>query len=250
MLEKIRVENLSVASEQKVILKDITLTIKENQITAFIGASGCGKSTFLKTLNRMNEEEFAVFVKGNVFLDNEDIYNKKVNKSLLRKKVGMIFQQPNPFPMSIYDNIAYGPKIHGIKKKYILDKIVETSLQQADIWEEIGRNPYQSIDRLSGGQKQRICIARALAVEPEVLLMDEPTSALDPKSTEKIEQLLLQLKKEKTIVLVTHNLKQAERISDETAFFKEGKLIENGKTRLLFSNPKRKETKNYLQVFI
>ena len=250
MLEKIRVEQLSVESKQKTILKNITLTIKEHQITALIGASGCGKSTFLKTLNRMNEEEFAVFVSGQVFLDNENIYGKKVNKSVLRKKVGMIFQQPNPFPMSIYDNIAYGPKIHGIKKKKKLDEIVERSLRQADIWEEIGKNPYQSIARLSGGQKQRICIARALAVEPEVLLMDEPTSALDPNSTEKIERLLLQLKKEKTIVIVTHNLKQAERISDEIAFFKEGKLIENGKTRLFFSNPKKNETKNYLQVFI
>ncbi len=250
MSEKIRVEQLSVASKEKVILKDITLTIKERQITALIGASGCGKSTFLKTLNRMNEEEFSVLIKGTVFLDNEDIYNKKVNKSLLRKKVGMIFQQPNLFPMSIYDNIAYGPRIHGVKKKDKLDEIVEVCLKQVGIWEEIGKSPYQRIDRLSGGQKQRICIARALAVEPEVLLMDEPTSALDPKSTEKIEQLVLELKKEKTIVLVTHNLKQAERISDETAFFKEGKLIENGKTRLLFSNPKRKETKNYLKVFI
>ena len=156
MLEKIRVEQLSVASKQKTILKNITLTIKEHQITALIGASGCGKSTFLKTLNRMNEEEFAVFVNGQVFLDNENIYGKKVNKSLLRKKVGMIFQQPNPFPMSIYENIAYGAKIHGIKKKEKLDEIVERSLRQADIWEEIGKNPYQSIDRLSGGQKQRI----------------------------------------------------------------------------------------------
>ncbi len=249
-MEKLEIRHLQVFCKNVPILKDISITMRENQVIALIGPSGCGKSTFLKALNRMNEEEFEAVTKGEVFFMGENIYHPKVNKSLLRKKIGMIFQQPNPFPMTIYDNIAYGPRIHGIKKKEKLNQIVEQSLWQAGIWEEVKDFLYEKPDRFSGGQKQRICIARALAVEPDVLLMDEPTSALDPKSTEKIEQLILDLKKQKTIVLVTHNLKQAERISDETAFFKEGTLIENGKTRLLFSRPQKKETKNYLKAFI
>lgn len=250
MEEKIEVKHLGISCQNISILQDITLSVPENKITALIGPSGCGKSTFLKALNRMNEEEFQADTRGEILLDGENIYDVRVNKNILRKKVGMIFQQPNPFPMSIYDNVAYGPRIHGIRRKDKLDEIVEKSLRQAGIWEEIGQNPYQKTERLSGGQKQRICIARALAVEPEVLLMDEPTSALDPGATEKIEELILFLKKTKTIVLVTHNLRQAEQISDETAFFMNGRLIENRKTSLLFSSPQKKETKNYLKAFI
>ncbi len=219
MAVKIEVRNLSISSQGIKILENISLDIGENQITAILGPSGCGKSTFLKALNRMNEEEYVVQVMGKVLLDGEDIYHPKVNKSILRKKVGMIFQQPNPFPMSIFDNVAYGPRIHGIKKMQELNQIVENSLKQAGIWEEVKDRIHENAEWLSGGQKQRLCIARALAVEPEVLLMDEPTSALDAKATERIEKLLLQLKKNKTIVLVTHNEKQAEKIADKVVRF-------------------------------
>ncbi len=226
-------------------LKGISMAIPEKEITAFIGPSGCGKSTYLKTLNRMNDLVEGCHIQGKVTLDGEDIYgNMDVN--LLRRRVGMVFQKPNPFPMSIYDNIAYGPRIHGVRSKAKLDEIVETSLRQAAIWEETKDKLKKSALGLSGGQQQRLCIARALAVEPEVLLMDEPTSALDPISTAKIEDLALKLKKRYTIVIVTHNMQQAVRISDKTAFFLLGDLIEYAPTEQLFSNPVDKRTEDYI----
>ena len=226
-------------------LKGISMAIPEKEITAFIGPSGCGKSTYLKTLNRMNDLVESCRIQGKVTLDGEDIYgNMDVN--LLRRRVGMVFQKPNPFPMSIYDNIAYGPRIHGVRSKAKLDEIVETSLRQAAIWEETKDKLKKSALGLSGGQQQRLCIARALAVEPEVLLMDEPTSALDPISTAKIEDLALELKKRYTIVIVTHNMQQAVRISDKTAFFLLGDLIEYAPTEQLFSNPVDKRTEDYI----
>ena len=226
-------------------LKGISMAIPEKEITAFIGPSGCGKSTYLKTLNRMNDLVEGCRIQGKVTLDGEDIYgNMDVN--LLRRRVGMVFQKPNPFPMSIYDNIAYGPRIHGVRSKAKLDEIVETSLRQAAIWEETKDKLKKSALGLSGGQQQRLCIARALAVEPEVLLMDEPTSALDPISTAKIEDLALELKKRYTIVIVTHNMQQAVRISDKTAFFLLGDLIEYAPTEQLFSNPVEKRTEDYM----
>ncbi len=226
-------------------LKGISMAIPEKEITAFIGPSGCGKSTYLKTLNRMNDLVEGCHIQGKVTLDGEDIYgNMDVN--LLRRRVGMVFQKPNPFPMSIYDNIAYGPRIHGVRSKAKLDEIVETSLRQAAIWEETKDKLKKSALGLSGGQQQRLCIARALAVEPEVLLMDEPTSALDPISTAKIEDLALELKKRYTIVIVTHNMQQAVRISDRTAFFLLGDLIEYAPTEQLFSNPVDKRTEDYI----
>ena len=226
-------------------LKGISMAIPEKEITAFIGPSGCGKSTYLKTLNRMNDRVEGCRIQGKVTLDGEDIYgNMDVN--LLRRRVGMVFQKPNPFPMSIYDNIAYGPRIHGVRSKAKLDEIVETSLRQAAIWEETKDKLKKSALGLSGGQQQRLCIARALAVEPEVLLMDEPTSALDPISTAKIEDLALELKKRYTIVIVTHNMQQAVRISDKTAFFLLGDLIEYAPTEQLFSNPVDKRTEDYI----
>ena len=226
-------------------LKGISMAIPEKEITAFIGPSGCGKSTYLKTLNRMNDLVEGCRIQGKVTLDGEDIYgNMDVN--LLRRRVGMVFQKPNPFPMSIYDNIAYGPRIHGVRSKAKLDEIVEMSLRQADIWEETKDKLKKSALGLSGGQQQRLCIARALAVEPEVLLMDEPTSALDPISTAKIEDLALELKKRYTIVIVTHNMQQAVRISDKTAFFLLGDLIEYAPTEQLFSNPVDKRTEDYI----
>ena len=226
-------------------LKGISMAIPEKEITAFIGPSGCGKSTYLKTLNRMNDLVEGCRIQGKVTLDGEDIYgNMDVN--LLRRRVGMVFQKSNPFPMSIYDNIAYGPRIHGVRSKAKLDEIVETSLRQAAIWEETKDKLKKSALGLSGGQQQRLCIARALAVEPEVLLMDEPTSALDPISTAKIEDLALELKKRYTIVIVTHNMQQAVRISDKTAFFLLGDLIEYAPTEQLFSNPVDKRTEDYI----
>ena len=226
-------------------LKGISMAIPEKEITAFIGPSGCGKSTFLRTLNRMNDLVEGCRIQGKVTLDGEDIYgNMDVN--LLRRRVGMVFQKPNPFPMSIYDNIAYGPRIHGVRSKAKLDEIVETSLRQAAVWEETKDKLKKSALGLSGGQQQRLCIARALAVEPEVLLMDEPTSALDPISTAKIEDLALELKKRYTIVIVTHNMQQAVRISDKTAFFLLGDLIEYAPTEQLFSNPVDKRTEDYI----
>lgn len=227
-------------------LKDVTMDIKRNAITAFIGPSGCGKSTFLKTLNRMNDLIMGVKIEGEVLLDGINIYDDKVDTSMLRKKVGMVFQQPNPFPMSIYDNVAYGPRIHGIKNKAKLDAIVEESLRQAAIFDEVKDRLKKSALGLSGGQQQRLCIARALAVSPEVLLMDEPTSALDPISTLKVEELMEQLKKKYTVVVVTHNMQQAARVSDDTAFFLVGEVIEKDTTDNIFSQPKDKRTEDYI----
>jgi len=227
-------------------LKDINLDIYTNKITAFIGPSGCGKSTYLKTLNRMNDLVDGVKIEGKVMIDGEDIYDPRVDTTLLRKKVGMVFQQPNPFPMSIYDNIAYGPRIHGIKNKSQLDDIVERSLKGAALWDEVSDRLKKSALGLSGGQQQRLCIARALAVEPEILLMDEPTSALDPISTLKIEDLMDELKQKYTVVIVTHNMQQATRIADYTAFFLVGEIIEYAPTTDLFSHPKEKKTEDYI----
>lgn len=246
MENKIIAKKLNLYYGQKHALKDVNLDIKENKITAFIGPSGCGKSTFLKTLNRMNDYIASVVIDGEVLLDEEDIYDERVDTTTLRKKVGMVFQQPNPFPMSIYDNVAYGPRIHGIKDKKELDKIVEKSLKSAALFDEVSDRLYSSALGLSGGQQQRLCIARALAVEPDVLLLDEPTSALDPISTLKIEELLLELKKDYTIAIVTHNMQQASRIADYTAFFLVGEMIEYGKTSDIFSMPQDKRTEDYI----
>lgn len=227
-------------------LKNVNMEIKRNAITAFIGPSGCGKSTFLKTLNRMNDLVPGVRIEGQVLLDGVDIYEPKVDTSMLRKKIGMVFQQPNPFPMSIYDNVAYGPRIHGIKNKVKLDQIVEESLKGAAIFDEVKDRLKKSALGLSGGQQQRLCIARALAVSPEVLLMDEPTSALDPISTLKVEELMEELKKKYTVVVVTHNMQQAARVSDDTAFFLVGEVIEKDSTDNIFSQPKDKRTEDYI----
>ena len=227
-------------------LKNINMNIPKNQITAFIGPSGCGKSTFLKTLNRMNDLVDGVRIDGKVLLDGEDIYDPSVDTTILRKKVGMVFQQPNPFPMSIYDNIAYGPRVHGIRDKKRLDQIVEESLRGAAIFDEVKDRLKKSAMGLSGGQQQRICIARALAVQPEVLLMDEPTSALDPISTSKIEDLMEDLKKKYTVIVVTHNMQQATRVSDQTAFFLVGEMVEFGDTKQIFSYPQDKRTEDYI----
>lgn len=227
-------------------LKNVNMEIKRNAITAFIGPSGCGKSTFLKTLNRMNDLVPGVRIEGQVLLDGVDIYDPKVDTSMLRKKIGMVFQQPNPFPMSIYDNVAYGPRIHGIKNKVKLDQIVEESLKGAAIFDEVKDRLKKSALGLSGGQQQRLCIARALAVSPEVLLMDEPTSALDPISTLKVEELMEELKKKYTVVVVTHNMQQAARVSDDTAFFLVGEVIEKDITDNIFSQPKDKRTEDYI----
>ena len=246
MAEKFKISNLDLYYGDFHALKNINLDIYENQITAFIGPSGCGKSTYLKTLNRMNDLVPNVTINGKVWIDGEDIYDPKVDTTLLRKKVGMVFQQPNPFPMSIYDNIAYGPRIHGIKGKAELDAIVEKSLRGAALWDEVKDRLKRSALGLSGGQQQRLCIARALAVDPEVILMDEPTSALDPISTSKIEDLAIELKDKYTIVMVTHNMQQATRISDRTVFFLLGEIIESGKTEQLFSMPKDQRTEDYI----
>ena len=246
MNSKISVSNLNLYYGQNHALKSVNMEIPENEITAFIGPSGRGKSTFLKTLNRMNDLVEGVRIEGKVVLDGEDIYSPTVDTTLLRKKVGMVFQQPNPFPMSIYDNIAYGPRIHGIKNKAKLDEIVETSLKGAAIWDEIKDRLKKSALGLSGGQQQRLCIARALAVKPEVLLMDEPTSALDPISTLKVEELMAELKKNYTVAIVTHNMQQATRISDNTAFFLVGEMVEMNKTEELFSRPMDKRTEDYI----
>ncbi len=227
-------------------LKSVDMNIKEKAITAFIGPSGCGKSTFLKTLNRMNDLIPNVKIDGLVTLDGENIYDPRVDTTLLRKKIGMVFQQPNPFPMSIYDNVAYGPRIHGIKSKAKLDEIVEESLKGAALFEEVKDRLKKSALSLSGGQQQRLCIARALAVEPEVLLMDEPTSALDPISTLKIEDLMSELKEKYTVAIVTHNMQQAARISDYTAFFLVGEVVEFALTDTLFTRPVDKRTEDYI----
>lgn len=243
---KISAKNVNLYYGENHALKDINMDIKSNAVTALIGPSGCGKSTFLKSLNRMNDLVENVKITGEILLDNENIYDETVDTTLLRKKIGMVFQQPNPFPMSIYDNIAYGPRIHGIKNKEKLDELVEESLKGAAIFDEVKDRLKKSALGLSGGQQQRLCIARALAVQPEVLLMDEPTSALDPISTLKIEELMEDLKKKYTVVVVTHNMQQATRVSDETAFFLVGELIEFGKTEDIFSNPKNKKTEDYI----
>lgn len=243
---KISVENLDLYYGAHQALRNINMNIEKGKITAFIGPSGCGKSTFLKTLNRMNDLVENVKIEGKVLLDGEDIYSPKVDTTLLRKKVGMVFQQPNPFPMSIYDNIAYGPRIHGIKSKAVLDEIVESSLKGAAIFDEVKDRLKKSALGLSGGQQQRLCIARALAVKPEVLLMDEPTSALDPISTIKIEELMSELKKEYTVVTVTHNMQQAARISDYTSFFLVGEMVEMGTTEDIFTRPRDKRTEDYI----
>lgn len=227
-------------------LKNISMEIEPNTSTAFIGPSGCGKSTFLKTINRMNDLVDGVRITGEVKLDDEDIYAEGVDTTVLRKRIGMVFQQPNPFPMSIYDNIAYGPRVHGIRDKAKLDAIVEESLRGAAIFDEVKDRLKKSALGLSGGQQQRICIARALAVQPEVLLMDEPTSALDPISTAKIEELMEDLKKKYTVVVVTHNMQQAVRVSDDTAFFLVGEMVEFGDTKTIFSYPKDKRTEDYI----
>lgn len=243
---KITVESLNLHYGENHALKNVNMEIADHAITAFIGPSGCGKSTFLRCLNRMNDLVDGCRVEGKVILDGEDIYDKRVDTTLLRKKVGMVFQQPNPFPMSIYDNIAYGPRLHGIKNKKELDEIVERSLQGAAIFEEVKDRLHKSALGLSGGQQQRLCIARALAVSPKVLLMDEPTSALDPISTLKIEELMETLKKKYTVVIVTHNMQQAARVSDNTAFFLVGEVVEKNATSEIFARPKDKRTEDYI----
>lgn len=245
MNEIIKTEKMNLWYETNHALKDINMTVYKNKITALIGPSGCGKSTFLKSLNRMNDLVEGCRIEGKITLEGVDIYND-IDVTVLRKKVGMVFQKPNPFPMSIYDNIAYGPRIHGIKSKVKLDEIVETSLKNAAIWDECKDRLKKSALSMSGGQQQRLCIARALAVEPDVLLMDEPTSALDPISTSKIEDLAAELKEKYTIVMVTHNMQQAVRIADKTAFFLLGEVVEYDDTEKMFSTPKDKRTEDYI----
>ena len=244
-MDKLTISNMELYYGDFKALKGINLNIQANEITAFIGPSGCGKSTLLKSLNRMNDLVEGCRITGNILLDGEDIYGD-MDINLLRKRVGMVFQKPNPFPMSVYDNIAYGPRTHGIHSKAQLDDIVEKSLRDAAIWDELKDRLKKSALGLSGGQQQRLYIARALAVQPEVLLMDEPTSALDPISTSKIEDLAVELKKDYTIVMVTHNMQQAARISDKTAFFLLGEVIEFGETEQIFSMPKNKKTEDYI----
>lgn len=244
-MDKFNIENMELFYGDFKALKGISLKIPANRITAFIGPSGCGKSTLLKSLNRMNDLVEGCKITGTVLLDNEDIYGS-MDINLLRKRVGMVFQKPNPFPMSVYDNIAFGPKTHGIHSKVKLNDIVEKSLRDAAIWDELKDRLKKSALSLSGGQQQRLCIARALAVNPEVLLMDEPTSALDPISTSKIEDLAVELKKDYTIIMVTHNMQQAARISDKTAFFLLGEVVEFGETEQMFSMPANRKTEDYI----
>lgn len=246
MSDIISVKDLNLWYGNNQALYDIDLGIPEKSITAFIGPSGCGKSTLLKTFNRMNDLVKDVHFTGEVLYNGQDIYAPEVEVSELRRQIGMVFQKPNPFPMSIYDNVAYGPRTHGTRKREELDKIVERSLRDAAIWDEVKDRLRKNALGLSGGQQQRLCIARALAVQPNVLLMDEPTSALDPISTSKIEELTMELKEKYTIIIVTHNMQQAVRISDQTAFFLLGKLIEFGNTEALFSQPKEKKTEDYI----
>lgn len=244
-MSKISVKNLELYYGDNKALKGIDIDIAENEVTAFIGPSGCGKSTFLRTLNRMNDLIENVKIKGDIKIDGDDIY-KSDDVIKLRTKVGMVFQKPNPFPMSIYDNVAYGPRVHGIKDKNTLDKIVQESLEDAAIWNEVKDRLKTSALGLSGGQQQRICIARAIAMKPEVILMDEPTSALDPISTLKVEELIQEMKGKYTIVIVTHNMQQAARISDKTAFFLNGELVEFDDTKTIFTNPKDSRTEDYI----
>ena len=246
MADAFTVQNMDLYYGSFHALKNVNLNLASGEITAFIGPSGCGKSTFLKSLNRMNDLVEGCKITGDIRLMGEDIYDKRMDVSLLRRRVGMVFQKPNPFPMSVYDNIAYGPRTHGIRKKAELDEIVEKSLRDAAIWDELKDRLKKSALGLSGGQQQRLCIARALAVKPEVILMDEPTSALDPISTSKIEDLVMDIKKEYTIVMVTHNMQQAVRVSDTTVFFLLGEIIESGATGQMFSVPKDKRTEDYI----
>ena len=246
MADAFTVKNMDLYYGSFHALKNINLNIASGEITAFIGPSGCGKSTFLKSLNRMNDLVEGCKITGDIRLMGEDIYDKRMDVSLLRRRVGMVFQKPNPFPMSVYDNIAYGPRTHGVKKKAELDEIVEKSLRDASIWDELKDRLKKSALGLSGGQQQRLCIARALAVKPEVILMAEPTSALDPISTSKIEDLVMDIKKDYTIVMVTHNMQQAVRVSDTTVFFLLGEIVESGATGQMFSMPKDKRTEDYI----
>ena len=245
-MDKLKIENLDLYYEKFHALKGVNLSIPRNRIAAFIGPSGSGKSTLLKTLNRMNDLVPGCRVTGKVLLDGTDVLTPDTDVNLLRKRVGMVFQKPNPFPMSVYDNIAYGPRTHGIHGRARLDELVEQSLRQAAIWDELKDRLQKSAMALSGGQQQRLCIARALAVQPEVLLMDEATSALDPISTGKIEELAVELKEQYTIVMVTHNMQQALRVSDQTSFFLLGEIVETGPTEKLFSNPREKRTEDYI----
>jgi phosphate ABC transporter, ATP-binding protein len=241
----IRIENLNLWYGSKQALKEISLEIPKNSVYSFIGPSGCGKSTFLRTMNRMNDMISNCFIEGKIFIGNEEIYGREIDITDLRKRVGMVFQKPNPFPMSIYDNVAYGPRIHGVSKKETRE-IVEKSLKDAALWEEVRDRLKDSALSLSGGQQQRLCIARTLAVRPEIILFDEPCSALDPISTGKIEELIKDLKRNYTIIVVTHNMQQAARISDYTAFFLSGERIESGKTAQIFENPQDKRTRGYI----
>ena len=245
-VEKIHTENMDLYYGAKQALKNISIKIPEKKVTAFIGPSGCGKSTFLRSLNRMNDLIDGVKIEGNILIDGINIYDNNIDVVTLRKKVGMVFQKSNPFAKSIYENIAYGPRINGLKDKKQLDEIVETALKNAAIWDEVKDRLGDSAMGLSGGQQQRLCIARTLAVNPEIVLMDEPASALDPLSTSKIEELIVQLKEKYTIVIVTHNMQQAARISDNTAFFYLGELIEYDKTKKIFTNPEKKQTEDYI----
>ena len=246
MENKIQVSKLKLYYTEHLALNKVSIDVAKNSVLALIGPSGCGKSTFLKTLNRMNDLIEGVRIEGEVLLDGENIFHPDVDVVHLRKRVGMVFQRPNPFPMSIYDNIAYGPRIHGLRNKAKLDEIVESSLTRAALWDEVKDRLKTSAMAMSGGQQQRLCIARLLAVEPEVLLMDEPCSALDPISTMKIEELVSELKKEYTIVMVTHNMQQAARVSDSTAFFLMGEMIEQDKTDTIFTRPRHKRTEDYI----
>ena len=243
---KLDAQNVNVYYDQAHVIRDVSLTIEANTVTAFIGPSGCGKSTFLRLINRMNDYIDGFRKTGTILIDGEDIYDKKVRVEELRKKIGMVFQKPNPFPKSIYENVIYGLRIQGINKKSILDETVERSLRRAAIWDEVKDNLNKSALSLSGGQQQRICIARTLAVEPSIVLMDDPASALDPSSTAKIEELIHELKSQYTIIIVTHNLQQAGRVSDKVAFFYIGELIEYSATKEIFINPKKELTQNYI----
>lgn len=246
MADAFTVQNMDLYYGSFHALKNVNLNLASGEITAFIGPSGCGKSTFLKSLNRMNDLVEGCKITGDIRLMGEDIYDKRMDVSLLRRRVGMVFQKPNPFPMSVYDNIAYGPRTHGMRKKAELDEIVEKSLRDAAIWDELKDRLKKSALGLSGGQQQRLCIARAIAAEPDILLMDEPTSAVDPVATLKIEDLVLQLRDRFTVVIVTHNMQQASRISDYTAFFYKGEIIEYDKTEKIFTNPSHKKTEEYI----
>ncbi|KYQ87425.1 MULTISPECIES: phosphate ABC transporter ATP-binding protein PstB [Thermoactinomyces] len=247
MADKISIKQFNLFYGEKQALKNIQFNIRKNKVTALIGPSGCGKSTLLRSINRMNDMIPGVKTYGRILIDGKNIYEPEVDLVQLRKKVGMVFQQPNPFPVSIYDNVAYGPRVHGVKEKKKLDEIVERTLTQAHLWEEVKNRLHQSAMGLSGGQKQRLVIARVLAVEPEIILMDEPASALDPVSTERLEELVVQLKENYTVVMVTHNMQQAARVSDQTVFFLNGEVLEENDTWQLFTRPRDRRTEEYIQ---